>query len=540
MSTRATQRRPILLRLLRPAFPQIVIALAILTWIAIPFFLPAVERQWINMARYATLLVAGLLLALWALLLSGWRRRYVVSALVPIIGLPIGLFGVHCDGDMGPVVEARPWVRRLLFGGTHSDDVRKHRQAQEVALLRPIDLTAQEGDMPAYRGPRRDGVVDWPAVAADWLAAPPRLVWQQPVDGGYAGFAVVNGYLVTIEQRDDRETVVCYEAKSGQEAWSHSWPTRFSEVMGGVGPRATPTVYRGEVFALGAAGRLVCLDSQGEEKWHAEILAGNANARWGMSGSPLVYDELVVVTPGVQKPDAAGRGVIAFDRSTGKEVWTSGRGSAGYSSPMLAELGRKRQILVFDGDGMAGYDPADGAELWRFAWTNNQGINVGQPVVVDSERVFIATGYGKGGALLRITSDGGKWRVEQVWVTRPTVMRCKFTTPVLHHGHVYGLNDGHLECVDLNTGQVVWKDDRRARRGEAYGHGQLLLCGDRIVVLTEFGELVLVEASPAGLRERGRIEALSGPKTWNNPAMTDGLIYIRNHREMACYDLSGS
>ncbi|HVK14719.1 MAG TPA: PQQ-binding-like beta-propeller repeat protein, partial [Gemmataceae bacterium] len=152
--------------------------------------------------------------------------------------------------------------------------------------------------------------------------------------------------------------------------------------------------------------------------------------------------------------------------------------------------------------------------------------------------------YGVGGALVKVTESGGTWSASEVWRTKSTVMRLKFASAVRWKtsdgDYLFGLNDGILECMDLRTGKQVWKDDRRAREGEAFGHGQILISDDRIVALTEFGELVLVDATPTGYKEVGRVKALrEGEKTWNNPAMVGGRVYVRNAAEMACYDLTG-
>src|SRR5262249_22127678 len=155
--------------------------------------------------------------------------------------------------------------------------------------------------------------------------------------------------------------VVCYDPDTGRERWVHSYPAFFQEKLGGDGPRATPTIDGGDVFSLGATGVLCCLDLRtGDVKWSTNILEGNANLAWGMSGSPLVYDQFVVVNPSAQQSSSGAGAVSAFDRSTGKVRWKTATTKAGYSSPMLADLAGKRQILLLDGEEIGGYDSADG------------------------------------------------------------------------------------------------------------------------------------------------------------------------------------
>jgi outer membrane protein assembly factor BamB len=365
-------------------------------------------------------------------------------------------------------------------------------------------------------------------LSRDWTAQPPITIWRQPIGGGYAGFAVAGNIVVTIEQRRDNEAVVCYDQDTGRERWFHEYTAHFSESLGGPGPRATPTIFDGAVYSLGASGELVCLDgATGRQIWHVNILADTRaqNLQWGMAGSPLVFDELVVVNPG-----GSDGGVAAYDRRTGSKVWSAGKHKAGYSSPALATLGGYRQILVFDGAGLAGYDPAGSGELWRYPWSTMQDINVAQPLVLDGERVLISSGYGVGCALLRVRRDADRWSVEPVWPTKVSrAMQCKFTSPIEYEGFIYGLDDGIMVCVDPTSGSRCWKKGR-------YGHGQILLVGDVILVLTEIGDVALVEADPQQHRESARFHALDG-KTWNTPALSGNRLFVRNHREMACYEL---
>jgi outer membrane protein assembly factor BamB len=528
-------------------FPVVVLGLAAAAWVTAHRWPNTdVDSSTLSMIKMFAVLIAGVLILFWALRMPNWRKRYVWLVFLGAVGL---VFLVAKPQSMAghflPIFVTRDWVKDAFLGGSADTLLEEHRRAQGKTQG-GADLSPQPGDMPAYRGENRDGVVTGPAIARDWSKTPPKEVWRQPVGGGYAAFSIANGFLVTIEQRRDQEVVACYEAATGKEVWTTGWDARFEESLGGPGPRATPTIAGGDVFALGATGRLACLDGKdGREKWAVPLLDSNANVQWAQSGSPLVVDNLVIVNPGAQTEPAKGRAVRAFDRTTGKESWASGNHRTGYCSPQLATLGGKRQVLIFDADGLAGHDLTSGAELWRFAYATYMGINVAQPIVLDDASVVLAAGYGVGGARIKVTEANGKWTVAEVWRTKNTVMRWKFASGVRQKhakgDFAYGLNDGILECVDLKTGKQMWKDDRRARSGEAFGHGQILLYDDLILALTEYGELVLVEATPDAFRELGRIQALTrGPKTWNTPAVAHGRIYVRNEEQMACFDLTGN
>jgi outer membrane protein assembly factor BamB len=520
-STAAARKRPGL----RLWFPAGVIGLAAVL-IALLWAGPGkeLERAWQVVGTEGILLLTGLLLVCWLVFLSRLpgRVRWGILLALLLVGGAVGVASIReikFSGDMVP---------EFVFRWTDSNDsvLEEHRRQQGAGPLAPLEIGDRPGDFPEYRGRRRDGVVTGPTLARDWAASPPRLVWQQPVGGGYAAFAVAGNLAVTIEQRRGQEVAVAYDTATGRERWTHAYPALFSERMGGNGPRATPTIAAGQVYSLGATGKLVCLDAHtGQAQWTVDILENNDNLPWGMSGSPLVYDEFVVVSPGRQRP--TGHTLVAYDRATGKKLWEGGGRRAGYSSPMLATLAGTRQVLLFDGEALAGYDARTGKELWHFGWETNQDINVAQPVVLEGDRVFLSSGYGVGCAMLRIVHADGKWSAGVLWRNR--AMRCKFTSPVAYQGHLYGLDDGVLVCLDEKTGARRWREGR-------YGHGQLLRADDLLLILAETGELALVAAEPMAYRELGRIPVFAG-KTWNNPALADGKAYLRNDQQMACYDL---
>jgi outer membrane protein assembly factor BamB len=475
---------------------------------------------------HAAIAFAVLAFWAWGVWVSEYRRWFLFAGCAVAGLLAMSIEKLECTGDMGIVVTPR-------FGQKHHDALTAHRKIQREAGA-PDEIstsTHRPEDYPGYRGARRDAVVIGPPLARDWTSAPPPCLWRQPIGGGYAQFAIVANAAVTIEQRGNEEAIVCYDTLTGKERWQHSYTARFTEVMGGEGPRATPTIADGRVYSLGATGVLVCLDFvTGKLQWSIDILNGNKNVHWGMSGSPLVYDHLVVVNPGAQTDATKGRALAAYHRDTGQVVWTAGSEPAGYSSPMLATLAGRRQIVLLDGRQLAGYDAIDGAQLWSYPWETQHGINVAQPLILDENRVFISAGYGMGCTMLQISYTDNQWAAKDLWGQKRT-MRCKFTSPVYHRGHIYGLDEGILASIDAETGTRNWRDGR-------YDHGQLLLSGNMLLVLSERGKLALVEATPDGHRQLAILDALEGPKTWNPPALADGKAYVRNAQEMACYDLA--
>jgi outer membrane protein assembly factor BamB len=388
-------------------------------------------------------------------------------------------------------------------------------------------VSAKAGDYPQFLGADRNGSIPGVRLDDDWAARRPRLVWRRAIGAGWSGFAVAGGVAITQEQRGTREMVVAYTLADGKPKWSHEDDALYTSTMAGDGPRATPAISRGRVFTLGSTGLLNCLDVEtGKAIWRRDIGADNDSALpdFGRSSSPLVVDDLVVVSVG----GSAGRSLVAYHRESGAPVWRGGDDLASYSSPILATLGGVRQIVVLNQSSVAGHDPATGRVLWSHAWPRT-APSVAIPLVVSSTRVLLSAGYGVGSRLLEIASDGEGLTQTLVWESPR--LKAKFTNPVVLEGFVYGLDDGVLVCLDAATGERRWKSGR-------YGHGQTLLAGNRLIVQTEDGDIVLVDPRPDAHRELGRFTAFA-QKTWNPPALAGRFLLLRTDAEAALYELAG-
>ncbi|NLF72062.1 MAG: PQQ-binding-like beta-propeller repeat protein [Candidatus Anammoximicrobium sp.] len=491
------------------------------------------EQANINVASLALVLVAVGAVLVWFVLFSAYslRQRGAVAVLLAVtLAAAVACLRIEqVSGDLVP---------RLVFRWQPDADQRLARPAAEA---KSVDLqTTTPEDFPQFLGPRRDARLTGLRLRRDWLSHPPRLVWRQEIGAGWSTFAAVNGFAVTMEQRGDEELVTCYEIATGGLHWFHAVPARHQTVLGGAGPRGTPTIHEGRVYALGATGVLRCLDgATGRPVWIEDLLArigvsaeeDLSAVAWGRAHSPLIVDDLVVVPLG-----GPARGpwvsLAAFDKATGRLVWTGGDCQASYSSPVLATIAGQRQILIVNQDAVSGHDPASGQPLWKHPWLGSSrgDANVSQAVPVSHDRVLLSKGYGGGAKLLQVSrAAGGRWQVSEIW-SNSRVLRTKYCNVVVHDGHVYGLSDGILECVELASGRRVWKAGR-------YAQGQVLGVDDWLVVQAESGEVALVQATPAGHREGGRFAALDG-KTWNNPSLYGRYLLVRNAEQAACYELA--
>ena len=496
--------------------------------------------------QYSLIALTPLLLAFWLSFLSGWGKSGIFAAIILIVGLVGGAVAavreVEFDGDMRmtfhyrwePTLEDRI-ARHRAEMGIEAPDVQDDSEVRE-AFHKSFEIRPE--DMADFRGHNREGIINGPVLETDWVANPPKELWRIPVGEGYSSMAVVGDRLVTLEQRGEDEAITCYNSQNGAPIWEHLYPARFYEAMGGLGPRATPVIdEKGFVYTLGGMGDAYCLDLfDGKVLWHHNLLKeyNLPNVTWAMSSSPLVLENMVVYNAGSE----IGRGLVAFDRETGNMLW-EGEGLArashaknlcGYSSPMIATLGEKKQIVLFDGAGLGGYDMESGRTLWFYHFENDAGVNVAQPLILKDDQVFVSASYNHGAATVKVSSANDEFDVSEVW-TSPRSMRCKFTSPVLYEGMAYGLDEGILMCLSPYANKIEWKKGR-------YGHGQILLSHDVIFVLTEKGQMVLVKADPENWQEFASLQVLSdSAKVWNAPVLVGKRAYVRDHHEMACYEL---
>lgn len=460
----------------------------------------------------ATGVLALLLALVWLLALSRlpWRRRFGGLALIVGLGAALSL-ALEFRGVSGNLVPILAW--------------RWTDRGPEAIERRATALAGPVADYPQFLGPRRNATLPGPTLARDWTAKAPREIWRRPIGEGWSAFAVAGEVAVTQEQRGADELVTAYALATGERLWAQADGARYETGIAGVGPRATPTIDGDRVFTLGATGLLQALElATGRELWshHLEEDFGGPTPDWGRPNSPLVVDGLVVVTVG----RSAGGSLVAFDRDDGSVVWQGGSDGLGYSSPTLLELAGARQIVIFNRASVVGHHPADGRVLWSYPWSARQP-NVALPLAIGDDRLLVSSGYGEGAKLLEIVRRGDEFAVELIWESRR--LKAKFTNLVVHEGYVYGLDDGVLVCLDPATGERCWKQGR-------YGHGQVLLVDDLLLVSTEKGEVALIDPDPSEHRELARFDALGG-KTWNCPALAGRYLLMRNHQEAALFAL---
>lgn len=390
-------------------------------------------------------------------------------------------------------------------------------------LLLPVS------DWPQLLGPDRNGTYSGAEVAP---GAAPTRIWEKTVGQGFSAPVVSEGRLILFHRLGARETVEALDAKSGKPLWKFDYPTAYRDDFGfDEGPRATPTVAAGRVLTFGAEGKLHALDARtGAVVWSVDTHQkfGGKKGFFGAASSPLVEENRVL-----QNVGGASAGIVAFEVTSGKLLWTSTRDEASYASPVLATIDGRRLALFFTRNGLVGLEPATGDVRLQFPFRSRSqaSVNAATPLVI-GDAIFLSASYETGAALLR--AAGGS--LKPVWSSDEALSN-HYATSVHHQGYLYGFHGRQefgqsFRAIELQTGKVAWSVDR-------FGAGTVTLAGSTLVIVRESGELVLAPASPQEFRPASRAPLLSGTIR-AYPALANGHLYVRNEKTLACFELRKS
>jgi outer membrane protein assembly factor BamB len=388
-----------------------------------------------------------------------------------------------------------------------------------------------------FLGPQRNGVSAEKGINLDWKKNPPKELWRKPLGSGYSSMSFAGDKVFTQTQRGQRQFVVCFDAEKGTELWATDICPSYVDVQGqGPGPRGTPTFADGKLYCLFPNGELVCVDAdKGKLLWQKDIFkeSGARNPAgetyyWGMSGSPLVEGNLVIVQPGGNKNNS----LVAFDKTNGKLVWGVGSDPAGYGSPIVITVAGQRMIVGITGQGVLGADPA-GKLLWRYEFGNKYDCNCATPVWHNG-LLFLSAAYATGAAAIEIVKEGDKFVAKEKW--RNKSMENQFATSIVLDGHAYGTHGTfggyNLRCVELKTGEIKWMN-------RATGKSSFIAVEGHLIAWTEDGTLRLVQVNPKEATVKGELSGLLKPRTWAPPALHNGRLYLRDGTSLLCLDLRG-
>ncbi len=381
-------------------------------------------------------------------------------------------------------------------------------------------------DWPQWRGLKRDGISAERGLLKDWPAGGPPVAWRAAGAGtGYSSFSAAHGRIYTLGARGGTEYLMAYDAATGRKTWETAHGRQFSNDRGD-GPRSTPTVDGDRLYTFGGSGDLSVVDAAtGKVFWKINLLEklGGTNIQWGLSESPLVLSDRILVCPG-----GRGASIVALSKTDGSVIWKSLSDEPGYSSAVLHEAGGVREAIYFTAERALGIDVDTGKLLWSYNQVANRTANIATPIV-RGNFVFLSSGYGTGAALLELTPGSKSIAAKQVYFTRD--MRNHHASSVLIGDYLYGFSDAILTAMKFDSGQVAWRD-------RSVGKGSVVFADDRLYLYSEEGVVGLAEANPAGYREHGRFQIKTGgAPTWSHPIVSNGKLFIRDQDSIYAFDV---
>ena len=397
---------------------------------------------------------------------------------------------------------------------------------------------AQDAGWPRWRGPTGDGAWEPKDLPANLSQTTPKQLWSTQVGGGYSGVTAADGrvFLMDLDtQASDspKERVLCFDAKTGQQIWNHSWSVDYGKMEYGDGPRSSVTVDGARCYALGARGQITCLAvADGKRLWAADAVSdfGAKPPQWGFAASPLIDGDHVLLHVG-----AANSGsVIALDKTTGKEVWRGGPDPAGYCTPEIIQHAGARQLIAWGPAHVQSIDAASGRTLWTYPYKITYGVSIAQPLYRD--RLLLVSGYWHGTKVLKLGKTPDE--VSLLWENEKEMCGL-MSAPLYKDGTVFLLDKNHgLQALRLETGELLWRDENTLT--PAGRNPQMSLVWMRqseglAALLNASGELVYVRLSDTGAEELVRHQVIG--KTWSHPAFVGPTLFARSNTELVAWQL---
>ncbi|MGC8830808.1 MAG: PQQ-binding-like beta-propeller repeat protein [Verrucomicrobiia bacterium] len=398
-----------------------------------------------------------------------------------------------------------------------------------------LALATQSEEWNQYHGKLSNSISKETGLKSDWSGGLP-VLWKVKFNGGFSSFSIGGNVAYTLDKRSAqgllREVCVAFNANNGELLWSQEvGVARYDYAYDASpydGPRGTPAVVDGKVYVLNAQLVLYCLDANyGKILWQKDLVKEEAaqNIGWQNAASPIVEDGLIFICCGSKNGSLMG-----IDKDTGRVVWKTGDFGMTHSTPTIATIHNTRQVIFFTQQGLVSVMPQNGKILWKQSFP--RAVSTAISPVVGDDIVYCSAGYGVGSAAYKIVKSGNDWSVKELW-RKPGNRFCnQWSTPVYYNGFIYGIfgfkqyKTAPLKCVEIATGNERWSKD-------GFGMGNVILAERQLIVLSDTGNLYMIEANPSEYKEIGKIKALNG-NCWSTPALSDGRLFLRSHSEGVC------
>jgi len=405
-----------------------------------------------------------------------------------------------------------------------------------VSSLLIFSIGARAEEWPKWRGPDGTGISHETGLLNEWPASGLKHLWEAKVGEGFSSPIALDGKIYLFAQEGNSDTLKAFDAASGMIIWAQAakatreppQPNGANSVNGLASPEATPAIDGDRIYTYSGGGDLTCRQlADGKQLWTINVIDQTRSEliAWGCASSPLVDERLVYVQAG-----EGGALAVAVDKTSGKLAWKSqATGSPGYAAPILITVANARQLIIFAGEALVGMDPASGKTLWTTPWETEYKVNAATPIYRDGH-LFITSNYGKGCAMLTVSATG----VKKDWESK--AVQCQFQPPILDGDHLYANSGGTLKCIHWPDGKQIWQ--MRSDTELGMGGSILLVGNDKIVGLSDNGNLFLVDVQPDAGKLVSQVHLFDYERVWSSPLVYRGRLYVKGKDQLICLDIS--
>jgi len=371
-----------------------------------------------------------------------------------------------------------------------------------------------------FRGPNGSSIVD-DEININKLKGDPKIIYTMNIGSGYSAVSIKDNYLYTVGYGSGNDTIYCFNISNNKLVWKYSYSSQSLDYNG---PRSTPYINGDYVYSISQDGKIFCLfKDNGRVIWQKNF-RNDFNVsmpKWGFAGSPVVEGELLLIN--------ANSYGLALNKNTGNKVWSSPSGVCGYSTPVVFNYNNEKHMAIFSSDKINIVALNSGKRLCYYTWTTSYDVNAADPLIIDNNKIFITSGYGKGCTLLKINVN----KLESLWTN--TNIASHFSSMIYHNGYIYGVsgNSGSragFTCINVENGKVMWN--------EGLGYGSFILAGSNFLYLTEKGKLYICKLDSTKYNETANC-SFKGGLYWTAPVINKGMLFIRNANkgELYCVDI---